>query len=96
MSQTKSRNTHSSRQQSPLFIHTLSSHLDGLVFGLQEKTEIDASVCVCVCADQGSGVTDAGRQRQESDSSSGSGALQSTEEQSLTCQVTVQESSSSS
>lgn len=48
MSQTKSRNTHSSRQQSPLFIHTLSSHLDGLVFGLQEKTEIDASVCVCV------------------------------------------------
>lgn len=48
----------------------------------------DATICVSVCVDQGSSVTDGGRQRQESESSSGSGALQSSEEQSFTCQVT--------
>lgn len=48
----------------------------------------DAFIYVSVCVDQGSSVTDAGRQRQESESSSGSGALQSSEEQRLTCQVT--------
>lgn len=38
-------------------------------------------------ADQGCGAADAGGQRQAGVSSSGAGALQSAEEQSLTCQV---------
>lgn len=42
---------------------------------------------MCLCVDQGSSATDAGRQRQTSVSSPGSGVVQSTEEQSLTCQV---------
>lgn len=48
----------------------------------------DASIRVCLCVDQSASVTDVGRQGQESESSSGSGALQSSEEQSFTCQVT--------
>lgn len=45
------------------------------------------TVSVCLFVDHSSGAADVGRQRQASVSSPGSGALQSTEEQSLTCQV---------